>query len=126
MNLSNALYFARQYEESARAIRHAMSLAPGRPASHYYLGLILLQQGRNDEALAEFNLESISWQRMFGRAFTFARTGKPDLARAEMAAITRPSATRRPISTRRSTRRWATVTKLSPRSPPRGGCTIQD
>jgi Tfp pilus assembly protein PilF len=87
VNLSNALYFARQYEESARAIRHAMSLAPGRPASHYYLGLVLLQQGRNDEALAEFNLESISWQRMFGRAFTFARTGKPDLARAEMAAM---------------------------------------
>ncbi len=87
VNLSNALYFARQYDESARAIRHAMSLAPGRPASHYYLGLVMLQQGRNDEALAEFDLETISWQRMFGRAFTFARKDKPDLARAEMAAM---------------------------------------
>jgi TolB-like protein/Tfp pilus assembly protein PilF len=87
VNLSNALYFARQYDESALAIRHAMSLAPGRPASHYYLGLVLLQQGRNDEALAEFNLETISWQRMFGRALTLARQGKPDLARAEMAAM---------------------------------------
>ena len=58
-----------------------------RPAAHYYLGLNLLQTGDREGALAEFNRESITWQRMVGRAITFARTGKPDLARAEMAAM---------------------------------------
>ena len=87
INLSVVQFFARQYEESERVARSALSLAPGRPAAHYAVGLALLQQGRNDEALAECSLETIAWQRGFCRALTLAHKGKADLARAEMAAM---------------------------------------
>jgi TolB-like protein/Tfp pilus assembly protein PilF len=84
VGLSNVLYFARQYGESESAIRHAMSLAPSRPGGHYYLGLVLLMQGRNDEALAECNQESIGWQRMTCRGLTYARMGNAELTRSEI------------------------------------------
>jgi adenylate cyclase len=91
VGLSNVLYFARQYRESESAIRHAMQLAPSRPGNHYYLGLVLLMQGRSDEALAECNQESIGWQRMTCRGLTYARTGKADLARSEIRDLQKDS-----------------------------------
>ena len=48
---------------------------------------MLLLLRRPDEALAEFNLESVQWARMTGRALVFATQDKKDLARAEMAAM---------------------------------------
>lgn len=87
LNLANTLLFARQYERAERAARRAIELAPDRPAGHYSLGWALLLQGRSDEAMAAFDAESIPWQRMTGRALTFARTGKTDLARAEIASM---------------------------------------
>ncbi|HQR48816.1 MAG TPA: hypothetical protein PL152_05745 [Steroidobacteraceae bacterium] len=87
VNLAGVLGWAGQLEEAERVARHLVSLAPGRPSGHYTLGSVLLLQGRADEALAEFDQESITWQRMFGRAITFARLAKPDLARQEIAAM---------------------------------------
>jgi len=46
-----------------------------------------LLQGRSAEALAEFDQESVDWQRMTGRSLVFARTGKTDLARNELSAM---------------------------------------
>ena len=86
VNLSGVLLFGRQYDEAARVARRAMSLAPGRPAGHYSLGVVLLQQGHNEEALAECNQETIVWQRISCRGFAYARMGKADLARAELKA----------------------------------------
>ena len=91
VGLSNVLYFAHQYEDSERAVRHAMLLAPSRPGNHYYLGLVLLMQGRNDEALAACNQESIGWQRMTCRGLAYARMGKTDLARSEIGALQKDS-----------------------------------
>ena len=91
VGLSNVLYFARQYRESESAVRHAMSLAPSRPGGHYYLGLVLMMQGRNDEALAECNQESIGWQRMTCRGLAFARMGKVDLARSVISDLQKDS-----------------------------------
>jgi tetratricopeptide (TPR) repeat protein len=87
VNLSAVLLFARQYVPSENAARRAIALAPDRPAGHYVLGWALLLQDRNDEALAEFEKESIGWQRMSGRALVFARAGKADLAQAEFASM---------------------------------------
>jgi adenylate cyclase len=86
VNLSGVLFFGRQYDEAARVARRAMSLAPGRPAGHYTLGVVLLQMGHNEEALAECNQETIVWQRISCRGFAYARMGKADLARAEIKA----------------------------------------
>lgn len=85
--LSGVLLNARQYEEAQAAARRAITLAPARPGVHAALGFTLLLQSKPDEALAEFDQESVDWQRMTGRALVFAGTGKPDLARAEMEAM---------------------------------------
>jgi tetratricopeptide (TPR) repeat protein len=85
--LSSALLSARQYGKAEAAARRAVELAAGRPAVRAQLGYVLLMLHRPDEALAEFEKESVSWQRMTGRALVFATTGKQDLARAEMDAM---------------------------------------
>jgi TolB-like protein len=87
VNLAGARLLARQYAGSEAAARRAIALAPDRPAGHYTLGWALMLQNRSDEALAEFNKESIGWQRTTGRALVFARTGKADQARAEVESM---------------------------------------
>lgn len=87
VNLAVALALAGQLEEAEGAARRLLSLAPGRPSGHFTLGTVLLLQGRVDEAYTEFDQESITWQRMFGRAIALARLGKPDLARDEIQAM---------------------------------------
>jgi adenylate cyclase len=87
VNLAGVLSFSRQFDQAERAARHAIELAPERPAGHYNLGWVLLLQHRSDEALAEFDKESIDWQRMTGRALVFAQSGKAELARTEIEAM---------------------------------------
>ena len=87
VNLSGALAWAGRLEDAERAARRAIALAPDRPAGHFWLGQVLLLQDRNEQALAEFDRESIPWQRMTGRALSFARAGKPELARAEVQSM---------------------------------------
>ena len=86
-SLSGVLQSARQYERAERAARQAIALAPDRSSMHGTLGWIKLMQGKNDEALPEFEQETIDWQRMTGRALVFARTGRAELARAEIEAM---------------------------------------
>jgi tetratricopeptide (TPR) repeat protein len=85
--LSSALYNARQFDKAEAAARRAVELAPDRSIVHAVLGYVLLMLHRPDEALTEFETESVNWQRMTGRALVFAATGKQDLARAEIAAM---------------------------------------
>ena len=85
--MSSALTNARQYEKAEAAARRALALAPDRSSVHGQLGTVLLMLGRPDEALAEFELERVQWQRMTGRALVFATQDKKDLARAELAAM---------------------------------------
>jgi TolB-like protein/Tfp pilus assembly protein PilF len=87
VTLSVVLRNGRQYDEAEAAARRALDLAPDRPTVHAQLGLVLLGLRRLDEALAEFEKESVTWQRMTGRALVFAATGEKDLARAEMATM---------------------------------------
>jgi TolB-like protein/tetratricopeptide (TPR) repeat protein len=87
INLASALWNARRYPGAEAAARRAIALAPERPAGHATLGAALLMQKRYDEALAEFEKESVDWQRMTGRALVFAMTGQADLAHEELAAM---------------------------------------
>jgi TolB-like protein len=87
IGLSGSLLAARQYDNAEAAARRAVQLAPDRPTVHSQLGYALLLLGRPDEALAEFEKESVSWQRMTGRALVFAAKGEKDAARAEMATM---------------------------------------
>jgi adenylate cyclase len=86
-NLAGVLVLARQYDKSETASRRAMTLDTGRPSTQYVLGQSLLLQHRYDEALAAFDSESVRWQRATGRALAFAMSGKPALAKVEMAEM---------------------------------------
>ncbi|MFL6208682.1 MAG: winged helix-turn-helix domain-containing tetratricopeptide repeat protein [Pyrinomonadaceae bacterium] len=48
------LYFARRYDEAAEQLRKTLELSPDFYHAHYVLGLTYEQQGRTDEAVAEF------------------------------------------------------------------------
>ena len=85
--LSTALMNARRYDQAEAAARRAVALTPDRPSVHGQLGFVLLLLRHPDEALSEFEKESVDWQRMTGRALVFAAKGQKDLARAEMAAM---------------------------------------
>ncbi|HKE45460.1 MAG TPA: tetratricopeptide repeat protein [Steroidobacteraceae bacterium] len=85
--LASALTNARQYEKAEAVARRAVALAPDRSSVHGDLGTVLLMLGRPDEALAEFELERVQWQRMTGRALVFATKGEKAQARAELAAM---------------------------------------
>ncbi len=87
VTLASALLAARQYDRAEQASRQALALSPDRSGGRFALGVVLFLQGRNDEALAVFDKESIDWQRMTGRALVFAKTGKADQARAEIEAM---------------------------------------
>jgi TolB-like protein/Tfp pilus assembly protein PilF len=88
-NLSSRLWAARQYDKAEVVARRALSLEPDRPDLHNTLGFALLMLHRPDEALAEFNRESIHWERLTGRALAFAMSGKPALANVELAEMQR-------------------------------------
>jgi tetratricopeptide (TPR) repeat protein len=87
VNLAYALGAARQYDRAERAARQAIALSPDRPGGHTAVGWMLILLDRNDEALAEFDKESIDWQRMTGRALVFAKTGKAEKVTAELDAM---------------------------------------
>ncbi len=45
-------YYGRQYESALESVERAFELAPEVPFTRYFLGMILLQMGRYDEAIA--------------------------------------------------------------------------
>ena len=86
-NMANALLGARRYAEAEVSARRALALAPGRGGAQALLGWALLLQGRNDEARAAFEAESVVWARLTGRALVLAMTGRKVDARRELAAF---------------------------------------
>lgn len=84
IGLASTYYFAGRFAEAEQAARRAIALAPDHTSSHYTLGMVLLSQRQDADALAEFEKESVRWQRMTGRALVFARTGRVNEARKEM------------------------------------------
>ena len=69
-NLGLALYHLGKYREAEQALRFAISLSPDMQAAYHHLGLVLVAEGRPDEAR---------------RAFTRAREMGPDTPFGEAA-----------------------------------------
>lgn len=53
-NLGLALYHLRQYPDAERELRFAINLSPEMQAAYHHLGLVLVAQGRLDEARISF------------------------------------------------------------------------
>jgi tetratricopeptide (TPR) repeat protein len=62
------LWTADRPAEAVAALRKALELAPQRAATRAWLSIVLLGQGRGDEALAEALREPEEWGRLFALA----------------------------------------------------------
>jgi superkiller protein 3 len=68
-NLGLALYHLRRYRESEESLRFALALDPAMEAAYYNLGLLLLAEGRRDEARVAFRkTREVAPQSPFGQA----------------------------------------------------------
>jgi DNA-binding winged helix-turn-helix (wHTH) protein/TolB-like protein/Tfp pilus assembly protein PilF len=52
--LANSLYFSRRYEEAIQQCAHTLDLDPQFAYTHFLLGLVYHQQGKDKESIAEF------------------------------------------------------------------------
>ncbi len=77
-SLGQALFIARQYDESAKAFREVLAINPGTTVIHGAIGEMLLLAGNYREALAEFDAEPYDVFNYYGRAMTFHALGDDD------------------------------------------------
>src|SRR5205814_6595294 len=62
--------------DAEKAFRKAIELLPSRISTHFVLGCVLADQGRDAEALAEVNLEPAEWGRLTGLAYVHHLAGR--------------------------------------------------
>ena len=74
--LGSTLYRAGRLAEAEAATREGIRLAPTYVSGHYYLGKILLTEGRAQEALAEMLKEVPEGAQLQGLAMTYSRLGR--------------------------------------------------
>ncbi|MGC3971559.1 MAG: tetratricopeptide repeat protein [Pirellulales bacterium] len=86
-------------EEAEKSARRALSLDAEHRRARVCLGLILAEQGRNDESLCEFEKAVPPAAAHHNLAIILARQGKADEARAEFAEARRIDPTLRPPPT---------------------------
>jgi tetratricopeptide (TPR) repeat protein len=87
--LGSTLYNAGRYEEANAALQKALELNPQASLAHYYRGAILLAQGKNDQALAEMQQETLEPYKLLGEAQAYYAAGRhqeSDSALAELIA----------------------------------------
>jgi tetratricopeptide (TPR) repeat protein len=92
LEVGRCLYFMHLYDDAAVQIEQTIHLDQNFAASHVWLGLIYLQQGRLTEAVPELQRESDLtgrvWLGMAGLAVLRARSGDRQAAAALLAEIT--------------------------------------
>jgi eukaryotic-like serine/threonine-protein kinase len=89
------LFLARRPTEAVERLQHAVSLEPRHPWLKYALGLSLDASGRHRESITVLE-EAIAFEPAFtsariARGLALAGAGRHDLARAELASLTRGS-----------------------------------
>ena len=61
--------------DAEKAYRKVLELTPQRTGAHHVLAIILSDQGRHEEALAELSREPASWARLTGLSYVHYRAG---------------------------------------------------
>jgi TolB-like protein len=93
-NLGFEIYLrSKRFAEAEESIRRALQIAPEWSSGHYFLGLALMLQGRNDAALTEFNKEKITDGRFEGSAMVHFAAGRKAESDAQLTAAVHNSAT---------------------------------
>jgi TolB-like protein/tetratricopeptide (TPR) repeat protein len=81
-------YAARRFPEAVAGFRQALSINPDLSDTHSRIGLALLAQGKDREALAACNAETHKWSKLAGVAIAQKRLGNDAAAQAAMAGLT--------------------------------------
>jgi Tfp pilus assembly protein PilF len=80
-------YAARRYENAYAPLRRALQLNPKITNAHGLIAYCLLQQGKLEEAKAEFQAEPVAVFRLSGLAIVEEKLGNRDAAEKAMAAL---------------------------------------
>lgn len=86
-DLAAILYLARKYDQAIDQLKKTLELDPNFPETRYWLALVYTQQGRYEEAIAEFQQLRNQWQRLYGLGYVYARMGKTAEARQMLKEI---------------------------------------
>ena len=85
--LGTVHFAARRYPEAKAAFQETLELSPKLPETHSWIGMALLAQNRNREALTAFQAEPHKWSRLAGVAIVEHRLGNRASAESAMTAL---------------------------------------
>ncbi len=86
--LGTVHFAAQRYSEAVAAIEEAIKVNPDLPETHSRIGMALLAQNKNQEALKAFERDAHKWSKLAGIAIVQHRLGNRPKAEAAMAALT--------------------------------------
>jgi TolB-like protein/tetratricopeptide (TPR) repeat protein len=81
-------YAARRFAETIRYVHETIKLSPDLADTHARIGMALLAQNKNREALSEFVLDTHKWSKLAGIAIAQNRLGNEKAAKSAMAGLT--------------------------------------
>lgn len=86
--IAGSVHFAaRRFAETVGHIRQTLELSPNLPDAHARIGMVLLAQNKNSEALTEFERDTHKWSKLAGVAIAQYRLGNGRAANAAMAEL---------------------------------------
>lgn len=85
--LGTVHFAARRYPDTITAVRETLKLSPNLPETHSRIGMALLVQNKNREALAEFEADTHKWSKLAGVAIVQHRLGNRASAQSAMAEL---------------------------------------
>jgi tetratricopeptide (TPR) repeat protein len=85
--LGTVHFAARRYPSAIEAFRETLKLNPDLADTHGRIGMALLAQNKDQEALKAFEAETIGWSRLTGLAIAQMRLGNKNAAQAAMAGL---------------------------------------
>ena len=99
MNYGRTLYYARRYEEAAAFLSETAGRFPNHPQPPHQLALVLMQQGRFDEAIATLEAMRPKQPRyaVATLGFAYGQTGRLDKAEEMLREIERLSTPNEPM-----------------------------
>lgn len=77
-------FAAARYPAAIEALRATLKINPALPDCHSRIGMALLAQGKDREALAEFEIDTHKWSKLSGVAIAQHRLGNAAAAKAAM------------------------------------------
>lgn len=80
-------FAAKRYPEAITAIEETLRLSPNLPETHSRIGMALLAQNKNREALAAFQADTHKWSKLAGLAIAERRLGNNASAQAAMTEL---------------------------------------